>query len=395
MRILIVDDDEEIRILLSRTLNKWGHEVITASDGVEAWHILHKGSISFVISDWMMPKMDGIELCKRIRSANFDRYIYVILLTAREDKHDLVKGMESGADDFVVKPFNKGELNVRIRAGERILKLQQDLEQRNTKLSEAYSIISKDLETAANMQKSLLPDASLTISEFVFDWLFCPCSFVAGDIFNFFNIDDDHICFYMLDVAGHGVSAAMLSVTLSKILTPSHQISQPLKYFVPVPPHYEITPPAMVMQELNKRFQNGNDAMEYFTMIYGIIDARSDRITMSQAGHPSPIYVQRGAKATFVGTGGFPVGMITDVEYEEHTIDFKVGDRLFIYSDGVTECTNAKNKQFSDEYLVNVLEEWKNLPLKELLIGLEQRLINWKGSRDYEDDVSLLAIERV
>lgn len=395
MRILIVDDDDDIRILLSRTLNKWGHEVIPASNGAEAWNILNKGLINFVISDWMMPKMDGIELCKRIRNANFDRYVYVILLTAREEKHDLVKGMESGADDFVVKPFNKGELNVRIRAGERILKLERDLEKRNKKLSEAYSIISKDLETAANMQKSLLPDASLTISEFVFDWLFCPCSFVAGDIFNFFNLDDDHICFYMLDVAGHGVSAAMLSVTLSKILTPSHQISQPLKHFVPVPPHYEITPPGMVMHELNKRFQNGNDAMEYFTMIYGVIDAKNGKIRMTQAGHPSPIYFQYGAKAKFIGTGGFPVGMISDVDYDEQVIDFKTGDRLFVYSDGITECTNTQKEQFSEEYLVQVLEKWKHLPLKELLSRLEQLLIDWKGSRDYEDDVSLLAIERI
>ncbi len=395
MRILIVDDDDDIRILLSRMLNKWGHEVITASNGVDAWKFLQNGIINFVISDWMMPKMNGIELCKRIRHANFDRYIYVILLTAREEKQDLIKGMESGADDFVVKPFNKGELNVRIRAGERILKLERDLEKRNNKLSEAYSIISKDLEMAAKMQKSLLPDASLTISEFVFNWMFCPCSFVAGDIFNFFNLDEDHICFYMLDVAGHGVSAAMLSITLSKILTPSHQMVQPLKYFVHVPPHYEITPPAMVMQELNKRFQNENDAMQYFTMIYGVIDARNDKIRMTQAGHPSPIYVQRGAKATFIGTGGYPIGMISDVDYDEQVIDFKAGDRLFIYSDGVTECTNANKEQFSEEYLVEILEEWKNLPLKELLSRLEQRLINWKGSRDYEDDVSLLAIERV
>lgn len=395
MRILIVDDDDDGRILLSRILNKWGHEVITASDGVEAWTILQKGLINFVISDWMMPKMDGIELCKRIRNANFDRYIYVILLTAREEKHDLVKGMESGADDFVVKPFNKGELKVRIRAGERILNLERDLGERNKKLSEAYSVISKDLETAARMQKSLLPDVSLTISGFIFDWIFCPCSFVAGDIFNFFNLDEDHICFYMLDVAGHGVSAAMLSVTLSKILTPSHQISHPLKQFVPDPPHYEITPPAMVMREFNERFQDDNDAMQYFTMIYGVIDAKSDILRITQAGHPPPIYIQRGTKATFIGSGGYPVGMIADADYEEQMIDFKAGDRLFIYSDGVTECTNIKKEQFSEEYLVEVLEEWKNLPLNELLSRLETGLINWKGSRDYEDDVTLLAIERV
>ncbi len=395
MRILIVDDDEDIRILLSRDLAKWGHDVVSAANGVEAWETLQKERISFVISDWMMPKMDGPELCKRIRGADFSRYIYVILLTAKEDKHDLIKGMESGADDFVVKPFNKSELNVRIRAGERILKLEQDLAERNKKLSEAYSVISKDLETAAKMQKTLLPEASLTMSGFAFDWIFCPSGFVAGDIFNFFNIDEDHICFYMLDVAGHGVWAAMLSVSLSKIISSAHGRSHPLKYFIPDPPHYEITPPATVMRELNRRFQNKNDAMQYFTMIYGIINTRNGSLRITQAGHPSPILVQREAKAKFIGTGGFPVGMIADADYEEQEINSKSGDRFFIYSDGVTECTNNKYEPFSEEQLVEVLEEWKHLPLKKVLSRLEQRLNTWKGGSDYEDDVSLLVIEKV
>ncbi len=402
MRILIVDDDNDIIILLSKILHKWGHDVITAFNGVEAWEILQSEQIGFVISDWMMPKMNGLELCKRIRDANFPRYVYIILLTAKDEKHDLIEGLESGADDFVVKPFNKSELNVRIRAGERILKLEQDLEDRNNNLSEinkklnqAYTIISKDIEAAAKMQKSLLPDAALTLSGLNFDWIFYPSSFVAGDIFNFFSIDNNHICFYLLDVAGHGIPAAMLSVTLSKLLSPSPQMGRPLKHFIPETQQYEITPPAAVLVELNQRFQNEKDAMQYFTMIYGIIDTRNSKVRITQAGHPSPIVLHKNDKATLIGTGGFPVGMLPSIDYKEEMIELNPGDRLFVYSDGITECTNPNMEQYSEELLVRNLEEWRYLPLRETLSKLEQRLNHWKGNGEFNDDISLLAIEKV
>jgi len=394
LQILIVDDDTDILLLLSRMLHKWGYEVLTASDGSEAWSILRHGSVNFVISDWMMPVMDGIELCRRVRRERFNRYIYFVLLTAKDEKYDLVLGMEAGADDFVVKPFNKDELNVRIRAGERVLRLERDLAQQNERLTEAYSLIRRDLETAARMQLSLLPGASMKISDFLFEWLFVPCSFVAGDIFNFFPLDEDHIGFYMLDVAGHGVSAAMLSVSLSRILTPSAQAADFLKQYVPAPPHYVITPPARVLSELNRRFVKESDAMQHFTMIYGVIDTTAHRLVLSQAGHPSPIFLRRGEKASVVGDGGYPVGMMPDIRYEEEVIELKSGDRLCIYSDGVTDCFSSDQRQFSQEKLVAYLERRRHLPLRQILPDLKATLDQWTGGRDFQDDVTLLAIQR-
>lgn len=402
MLILIVDDDNDIRILLSRTLQKWGHEVVSAKNGMEAWEILKREVINFVISDWMMPVMDGLELCKKIRTAAFPRYVYVILLTAKDEKDELVKGMEAGADDFVVKPFNKGELNVRIRAGERILKLEHDLEEHNIKLKEvnknlkkAYSVISKDLEAAATIQKSLLPASALTLSGFKFDWLFSPCSFVAGDIFNFFHLDDHHIGFYLLDVAGHGIPAAMTSVTLSRILSPSPYTVRPLKIFIPDPPHYEIASPEIAIRELNMRFQSEKDAMQYFTMVYGIIDTKTSNVQITLAGHPSPVCLRRDGQALFIGSGGFPVGMLPDVEYEVENIELQKGDRLFLYSDGVTECTNEDMEQFSEKRLMNMLKEKKPYSLRDLLADLEKSLYRWKGKSEFYDDITLLAVEKI
>ena len=154
MRILVADDDRDTRRLLTKFLHNWNHEVVTARDGDEAIEVLRREPISLVISDWMMPKVDGVELCHNIRSAALDRYIYVILLTAKNAKHELVTGMAAGADDFIVKPFNKGELEVRIRAGARMVDLQASLEQKNRNLEHAYSVIEKDLQAAAELQQS-------------------------------------------------------------------------------------------------------------------------------------------------------------------------------------------------------------------------------------------------
>lgn len=127
MRILVAEDDLVSRKLLGRTISSLEHEVLMASDGQEAWEILKVQDIHFLITDWMMPVMNGIELCKKIRSQYADRLIYIILLTAKNKKEDIVVGMEAGADDFISKPFDRNELLARIRAGERVLDLEQRL----------------------------------------------------------------------------------------------------------------------------------------------------------------------------------------------------------------------------------------------------------------------------
>ena len=393
MRILIVDDENETRILLTRILEKLGYEVTSAANGAEAWEILQDEQISFLISDWMMPKMDGLELCRRVRAANFQRYIYIILLTAKNNKNEIIEGMGAGADDFVAKPFNISELDVRIRAGERILKLESDLEERNEKLGQAYARISKDIEAAARMQRSLLPSSATSASGFIFDWIFCPCSFLAGDIFNFFELDERHVGFYLLDVAGHGIPAAMLSVTLSKVLSSITKPARLLGHSTHNNIHYETTSPEMLIRELNRCFQS-NDAMEYFTMVYGVINTIDGETRLVQAGHPYPIYQNREGNVFLIGTGGFPVGMLPDIEYEEHEFHLYQGDRLFLYSDGITECHGGNFERFSTDRLMGLLREWKSIPLKELMSGLEQKLRFWRENDEFEDDVTLLGIER-
>ncbi|RMF88784.1 MAG: diguanylate cyclase [Nitrospinota bacterium] len=128
VQILIAEDDPVSRRLLEITLRKWGYEVVVTCDGEEAWQRLQQEDAPrLAILDWMMPKMDGLEVCRKVRAQKAEPYTYLILLTAKGQKEDIVAGLESGADDYVTKPFHAHELRVRLRAGERILDLQAKL----------------------------------------------------------------------------------------------------------------------------------------------------------------------------------------------------------------------------------------------------------------------------
>lgn len=128
MRILIAEDDAISRRMLEVTLKKWDYDVVVACDGVEAWGLLQKESAPpIAILDWMMPGLDGLEVCRLVRQQAREPYTYILLLTAKGQKQDIIEGMEGGADDYLTKPFNPHELKVRLRAGRRIIDLQDEL----------------------------------------------------------------------------------------------------------------------------------------------------------------------------------------------------------------------------------------------------------------------------
>jgi sigma-B regulation protein RsbU (phosphoserine phosphatase) len=393
MRILTVDDDPINQRLLERTLRHLGHDVVATSDGHSAWDVLAHEQISFVISDWMMPGLDGPGLCRRIRSAGFPHYTYVILLTSKNDRNDLIAGMRAGADDFLSKPFDPGELDVRIRAGQRLIELERDLAEKNHRLVEAHSVIEKDLAAAADMQKALLPRAAAPLPGVDVASFFEPCAGIAGDIFNYFALGERQMGFYLLDVAGHGIPSAMQSFSLSTVL---HAVPHPDSLLTRTPPGSSLAvpvSPAEVVYDLNERFQDDTDTMKYFTMIYGILDLDAGQVRLCQAGHPSPIH-QRRDDLTLIGTGGYPIGLLPEVSYDEEVFEFRPGDRLFLYSDGVTECMGERRQQYTTERLLARVVAGRDCSLGELVTDVEHGLREWHQQHDFDDDVTILAIER-
>ena len=141
VKILIAEDEAVSRHLLQAYLQQWGHQVTAAADGAEAWQLFQKEIFPLVLSDWVMPQMDGVELVRHIRASPNGAFTYIILLTARTQKQDVIEGLEAGANDFVTKPFDRGELRVRVRAGERIVELEQALAAQNRALREAQAAL--------------------------------------------------------------------------------------------------------------------------------------------------------------------------------------------------------------------------------------------------------------
>ena len=142
MRILIAEDDDMSRELLEARLSEWGYEVIPVEDGNEAWTILQQEDTPrLAVLDWMMPGMDGTELCRKVRAKRIGPYVYIILLTAKGEQEDVIEGMQAGADDFIRKPFDKDELRVRVNVGRRVAELQTALAIRITRLQDALNRI--------------------------------------------------------------------------------------------------------------------------------------------------------------------------------------------------------------------------------------------------------------
>jgi DNA-binding response OmpR family regulator len=160
MKVLIADDDDVTRLLLRSALTKLGHEVHQANNGGDAWDAWSAGDFSIIVSDWMMPGLDGLEFCRRIRAEQRGDYTYVVLLTSRSGKTNYLEAMTAGVDDFITKPFEKDALAARIRVAERILGLHARLRAANVDLEERVSERTAELETALQAKSDFLSRAS-------------------------------------------------------------------------------------------------------------------------------------------------------------------------------------------------------------------------------------------
>ena len=395
MKILIAEDEKVSRLLLKNRLQKWGYEVTAAADGAEAWEIFQKEHFPMVISDWIMPKMDGLELLRRIRSIRRTGYTYTILLTAHSEKDDILAGMDSGADDFIAKPFDNDELRARLKVGRRITDLEQNLAQRNLELQKINARMHRDLKVAAGIQQSFLPAILPECEEAEFAWKYVPCDELAGDTLNVFALDEEYIGLYLLDVSGHGVSAALLSVNLSRTLNPNPGQSDILKEQTLTPPGYRLVSPGEVANRLNRRFPLDTNTGQYFTMQYGQLRLKTREFRFISAGHPPMIHVKKDGSSKALLVRSMPIGFMSgdDHLYREQTLALAPGDRLYLYSDGIIEALNSEKEQFGVKRLKEVLTGARSRSLSESLEAVSERIDQWTDGKGCGDDLSLLSLE--
>ena len=391
VRVLVVDDDHLMVDLVSAFLKKSrGYEVETADDGVVALARVAAGGFNLVITDCIMPRMDGLSLARAIRALPGVDYVYCIMMTSLGQERSLVAAMEAGVDDFVSKPLRLDELGARLQAAERVIALEAGLASRNRELANAYGELSHELERARAMQLGQLP-APGVFGRVHFDWVFEASSFVGGDIFDYFAVGDTHLCFYVADVSGHGVAAAMLAFHAH------HQLLAVSQQALPAALRQGKSLGAAavtVVSEYNRRFLQMKETDQYLTLLYGIVDTVTHRCALVQAGHPAPFYAGS-PQAPFIllGDGGLPIGVLADAEFEALTVPFAPGARLVLYSDGITDCRNADDEAFGEDRLRNLLSAPDGAALARAGPVLYEALRAWRGSPGFDDDVTFLALE--
>jgi sigma-B regulation protein RsbU (phosphoserine phosphatase) len=394
MRVLVAEDERITRASLVRQLEAWGHTVTACEDGEQAWARFGEGQHDLVITDWDMPRLSGVGLIQRIRAAAGARFVYVIMLTGRSDKSDLVSGIESGADDFVSKPFDREELRVRLLAGERIVRLERTLHAQNAELRTAGERMRSDLHAAARMQRAMLPRTNIVTPRVRTAWKYVPTDELGGDAIGLELIGDRYLVAYVADVSGHGVPAALLAVTAMHAMSPAAEgvglVRNPSG-------HGEaaiLQTPSWIVTELNRRFASSDNDGRFLTMIVCAIDTATGTLVFARAGHPLPLLLRAGKAVTLDEAGGCPIGIAESAEYQDVALPMQPGDRLVLFSDGVLEQMDpAARIEFGESRFLGLLLSHAQIPGEQVVDHAVEALSIWAGTTSYADDVSLVVID--
>jgi len=260
-------------------------------------------------------------------------------------------------------------------------------------LRKANDKMRADLEVAVDVQRSLLPSEYLEIGAVRFASAFKPCEELGGDILNVLPLGDRLVGLYVLDVSSHGVQAALLSVTLSRLLSALTEQSSPVMQPGGGTVCHHLVQPVDIAEELNRQFPMDSEKLQYFTLVYGVFDLETNIFRYVSAGHPGLIYLPHDSAAGVLEKPAFPIGWFREPSYAEHTVSMNPGDRLYLYSDGVTEAMNSRGEQFGTGRLVDTLGQSRRVPIGDSISSVLQAVREWRGDAPLEDDISILAIE--
>ncbi|PNQ53928.1 response regulator, partial [Vibrio agarivorans] len=387
--ILLVDDSKTVLCYISSALQKQGYEVITVDNGDDALQTLKdREDIQFVISDLMMPGISGVELCRKLKSNFLSRYIFFVLLSSKNDQNSVIKGMDSGADDFIDKKTSVGELQARIRAGFRTLSLHNMLMARNQELDSAYQMIQKDLDAASELMEQLLPTEE-HIHSARFNYAYLPCSKIGGDMLGYIELDDEHVAFYLFDVSGHGISAALMAFSIQQTLSQKNKTESITLDWSEE--GTRIRQPEEVVERLNRRYQQNSQSQIYFTIEYAILNTKKGQLQYCTAGHPKFIWQKKYDKFEQIGDDNFMVGMLEPMIYQSGRLQMEPRDTLWFFSDGLLEARKDKSL-FGMDRLIMAIERAQEKSHKNQANVVLEEVQKWQNKAEMEDDVSLLRV---
>lgn len=377
LKILVIDDDPIIRLFLKKALQKQGYDVSLATNGKEGLELAQSIQPGLIICDWIMPVMDGLDVCRHVKADPNLSTTFFILLSSRRGLADRVQGLDSGADEFLSKPIEVVELQARVRAGLRLHQMSQDL-QRQKQMLEA------EIDEAVEYVRSLIPapmHGAVSI-----DSCFIPSRQLGGDCFDYYWLDPDYLVIYLLDVSGHGLGATLLSTAVLNLLR-----SQSL-------PDVNFYQPHDVLRSLNDTFQMNSHNEKYFTIWYGVYNKAKRLLTYASAGHPPAIMISESAdenaprSASTVSrlkTPGLPIGMMPEAVFQSDRYFVPANSSLYVFSDGIFEVGQLRGGTWGLNDFVDLLSTRNpHANLQDIL----DVVLTYNDAESFEDDLSLLRL---
>jgi sigma-B regulation protein RsbU (phosphoserine phosphatase) len=387
-----VDDTPANLQVLTGMLKDRGYKVRPVPDGRLALMAARRDPPDLVLLDINMPEMSGYEVCAHLKADDALMGVPVIFISALAEQLDKVKAFALGGVDYLTKPFQMEELHARVETHLKLRRLQTELEVANARLVRANDRMSRDLRAAAKIQEALLPYNLPRVGGADFGWAFRPCDELAGDGLSVVSLGHGRVGLYVLDVSGHGVAAALLSVTLGRLLSPPSASASILARGSNSQGRFDVTPPGEVAARLNRLFPFDPATEQFATLVYGILDAVTGEFRYVSAGHPGPVHLPATGSPVVLGGEGFPIGL-GDGAFEERSVHLEVGDRLFLYSDGVPEAMAPTGGSFGAAGLLAAVVRSRAEPLQVGVESLLAEVTHWLGPDGPRDDISVLAAE--
>jgi sigma-B regulation protein RsbU (phosphoserine phosphatase) len=344
------------------------------SDPSRAVALAKEVSPTVILQDLVMPQVDGLDLVLDYRREEATRLIPLIVLSSKEEAVTKAEAFARGANDYLVKLPDPLEIIARLRYHSRGYRA---LLQRNA----AYRQIKEELDRAGDYVRSLLP-STLVDRDIRVRGEFIPSAQLGGDFFGWHDLGDGALALYLIDVCGHGVGPALLSVSVSRTL--SAGVLAPA----------DLRAPAVVLNRLNDAFPMAANHGMYFTGWYGVLDRKSGRLDYAGAGHPPAILVRASGEWVELESQGAPVGIAQGLEYEATSISLASGDRLYLYSDGIVEIPLPDGDVWSHSQF-RAFAQTDALKTGDPIARMLEYTRGLQGGAQYADDVSLVEVTRL
>lgn len=344
--ILIADDDQSTRILLRLILKKDGYQVIEVENGQECLAAWQEYQPDMILLDAMMPVMDGFDCCQQLTHTENKINIPVLMITGLNDKESVDRAFAVGASDYITKPIHPPVLRQRLARILKAAKAEAALKASEAKLLEQNLKLQAELNRAADYVRSLLPQPAT--DKIKIEQHFAPSAQLGGDIFDHYWLDPNHLVVYLVDVAGHGVMSALLSISVFNLLR-----SQSLY-------NTDFYEPWTVLTELNRVFQMDEKGDNYFTIWYGVISLTEGELVYASAGHPPGIFIDRSEQTVrYLDNDNIPIGMFDEYSFEQDVCSIEPGDCLYILSDGVYEVPQANGELWGIDNFVKLIQKYQ------------------------------------